>query len=380
MRILKISFYFFITLLVSFALNAQNKDVHEIELLPNETETVLSTDFYISEIIDNRIIKSNIGIAQKGLMNRKVLSDFSKDFDREILDYLETILPIDSSKTALSLRINQLLISEHTGAFKETGKAIVRLNVLVKLNDSIYGNYGSFEASRSKNSMDVTRKHDDRIRAVLKDCLMQFDSLDREVLVLKKLNPFSPESVKVLNDSIKQGFFETYMELANNSPIRDINFKIQNRTTDEKLHLKDTIINKKIMHFAYNDGENTYLNASTYSGERHYVKTDRFDDFLIFSDVFVNQDNVSGMSLAFGVLGVLMSNEHQTVLFDLSTGQFYPMTRTKMRLLLKKDYPEFYKKYKRNSRNHEMNKEIIQSIYKEKTSEEFRALITSLNN
>ena len=124
MRILKISFYFFITLLVSFALNAQNKDVHEIELLPNETETVLSTDFYISEIIDNRIINVSNTIT-------------SSDFDREILDYLETILPIDSSKTALSLRINQLLISEHTGAFKETGKAIVRLNVLVKLNKSI---------------------------------------------------------------------------------------------------------------------------------------------------------------------------------------------------------------------------------------------------
>ena len=39
---------------------AQKKDVHIIELLPNDTETVMDCDFYIAEIIDNRIIKSNI--------------------------------------------------------------------------------------------------------------------------------------------------------------------------------------------------------------------------------------------------------------------------------------------------------------------------------
>ena len=62
------------------------------------------------------------------------------------------------------------------------------------------------------------------------------------------------------------------------------------------------------------------------------------------------------MSLAFGVLGVLMSNEHQTVLFDLSTGQFYPMTRTKMRLLLKKDYPEFLKLYLEYIKKEKLNR------------------------
>ncbi|MBR9915525.1 MAG: hypothetical protein GYB32_11980 [Algicola sp.] len=370
---LKISLQIFLLVFICHTY-AQKKDVHIIELLPNDTETVMDCDFYIAEIIDNRIIKSNIGIAQKGLMNRKVLSDFSKDFGREILDYLETITPKDSSKQALTLRINQLLISEHTGAFKETGKAVVRLDVLIK-NDDAYGKLGSFSDLKTKNSMDVTRKHDDRIRAVLKHCLMQFDSLEWSSIEAKSIDVTKPKVAKILNADIQQGFFETYMELANNNPDNQVNFEVQNRSTERKLHLKDTENNDKIVDFAYYDGKDLYLNAASYSGERHYIKTERFDQFLIFSDVFVNDDNVAGMSMAFGVLGVLASSERQTVMFDLNSGQFFPMARTKMRLILKEDYPDLYKKFKRDSRNHTLIKEILQTLYHEKGKEAFRALV-----
>lgn len=364
--------------LVSTFSHAQKKDIHSIELLPNDSETVLVTDFYISEIIDNRILKTNIGIAQKGLMNRKVLSDFSKDFDVELLEYLSTILPVDSTKTALSLRINQLLISEHTGAFKETGKAIVRLDVLEKDNLNNYSALGSFTAERSKNSMDVTRKHDDRIRAVLKDCMVQFDSLDWKSITPDKIDITRPKEAKIINEGVAEGFFKTYTELANNDALSNLTFRVQNRSTDEKLHLKDSL-NKKITHFAYYDGEAIFLNASTYSGERHYIKTERLDSFLLFTDIFVNQDNVSGMSMAFGVLGVLASNERQTVLFDLNSGQFHALNRSKMRLILKNDYPDLYKKFKRDSRNYELAKEIITGLYEQESPEVFREMISSTN-
>ena len=370
---MKLKFILILSVLVT-TIYAQKKDVHIIELLPNETETKIETDFYISEIIDNRIIKNNIGIAQKGLMNRKVLSDFSKPFDLELLDYLETILPKDSNKTNLSVRINQLLVSEQTGAFKETGKAIVRLDVLIKNNDSSYGSLGSFEATKSKNSMDVTGKHDDRIRAVLKECLLQFDSLDWKKIKPLKIDVNRPLKANVLLEPVKHGFFQTYTELANNIPLENLSFQIQNRSTETRLHLKDSLGNK-MKHFAYYDGNDIYLNASTYSGDRYYIKTERFDDFLLFSDVFVNQDNVMGMSMAFGVLGLLSSNERQSVMFDLNTGTFYPLNRTKMRLILKNDYKDLYKKHKRDTRNLEVMKEILNELYLRNTPEQFKALI-----
>lgn len=238
-----------------------------------------------------------------------------------------------------------------------------------------YNSLGSFEATRQKNSMDVTPKHDDRIRAILKDCLLQFNSLDRKSITPYKIDLNLPLQSKILKDSIKSGFYGTYTELANNNPIKTIVYETQKRSTREKLHLKDANTKKKIIHFAYNNGKQTFLNASTYSGERHYILTERFDQFLLFNDFFVNQDKVMGLSMAFGVLGILASNENQTVLFDLNTGRFYPLNKTKMQLILKKDYPKLYKKYRNSPKSPKLTKEILNTIYNNISPEEFRAII-----
>lgn len=360
--------------LFTLVMSGQKKRVHTVALLPNETVSRIETDFYISEIIDNRLITTNIGIAQKGLLNRKVPAVFSKDFEEEILDYLETVFPKDTTKTALALRINQLLISEHTGALKETGKSIVRLDVLKKIDEDIYGSYGNFSSNAAKNGIDVTGKHDDRIRKVFKESLMQFDSTDWKNMRPKIINIELPVTPKILTEDIQKGFFRTYLELLNNNAINDLEFQIQDRSTREKLHLKDSNRNK-LIHFAYHDGSNLYLNASTYSGERHYVKTERFDDFLIFSDVFINQDNASEMSFAFGVLGLLSSNERQTVFFDLKTGKFYPFNQRRMKSLLQNDFPKLYRKYRANSRYYDEVKAILKEVYNELSPEVFKERI-----
>ncbi|WP_248723086.1 hypothetical protein [Seonamhaeicola sp. ML3] len=91
---MKSNFFFVLLLLiVTEHAFAQKTKFHIVELLPNTTETKEDVDFFISEVIDNRIYKNNIGIAQKGLLNKKVLSKFGKPFEEEVLDYFKTVFP-----------------------------------------------------------------------------------------------------------------------------------------------------------------------------------------------------------------------------------------------------------------------------------------------
>ncbi len=341
---------------------AQQREFHVIELLPNETETAEAVDFYIKDIIDNRIYKGNIGIAQKGAFNRKVLSRFSKAFDKEVLDYLQTVFPQDTSKVGLTLRINQLLISENTGAFKETGKAIINLDVLVERNDEI-GLLGSYSSMREKNSMDVTRKHDDRIRGVFKDCMMEFNATDWKRIDPKPLSLELPKEPILLSQKPSSGFFKSFMEFYNNQTFEDatITFK-DNRHRPGKLFLEDRD-HKRALYYAYSDGTDIYINAANYSGEKHFVKTSKVNRFLLFNDAFVNQEDVGGMSLAFGVLGVLASNKQTNVLMDLYSGEYHAIDRLKIKALLKEKYPDHYKSLKKKPNDVLLLKSILEELF-----------------
>lgn len=356
--------------------SAQNKSFHVIELLPNETETLEQVDFYIEAIIDNRIYKDNVGIAQKGAFNRKVLAKFSRAFDKELMAYLQTVFPKDSSKVGLTLRINQLLISENTGAFKETGKAIVSLDVLKSENDS-YGLLGSFSSLREKNSMDVTRKHDDRIRGILKDCLMEFNALDWQNLEPKSISIDLPEEPLLLSEAPNEGFFKSFTEFYKNISFKDssIEFK-DNKHRPHKLFLAERE-HKRALYYAYSDGKDIFINAANYSGEKHFVKTHKIDRFLLFNDAYVHQEDVGGMSLAFGVLGVLGSNKQTNVLLDLYSGQYHVINSFKARELLKEDYPSLYKSWRRKPNDIELLKSILEELFRNGNPLELRRILKS---
>ena len=363
-----------LVLVINNLLGFAQKNTHIIELLPNTTERIEKVDFYVSDIYDNRVYKTNIGIAQKGAFNKKVLSVFKSPFKDELSNYLETVFPVDTSKKPIVIRINKLLVSEHTGAFKETGKAIVHMDVLIE-NNGEYGFVGSFSAMRKKNSMDVTRKHDDRIRGVLKDCLMQFNTTNWKEILPSPISLEKSGASKILAENYKEGFYRSSLELFNNQTLIDTTFQIvEKKSKKDKIFLRNEK-KKPALYYAYSDGKDLYLNATNYSSDRHFIKTFKFDEFLLFNDGFVNQDKVVGMSLAFGVLGVLVSTERQNVLMDLNTGEFFPLNKSKMKLVLGKKYPNLLKYFKKNSKDLDKVKEILNHIYEKENKDELRALL-----
>jgi hypothetical protein len=353
---------------------SQNKNYHYIELLPNKTETTENVDFYVSAVYDNRAYKGNIGIAQKGVFNKKVLAKFKKPFNKELLDYLETVFPKDTTKTPIILRINKLLISEDTRVFKEVGKAIVSLDVLIKTK-SEYGLLGSFSAIKEKNSVDVTGKHDDRIRADLKDCLMQFNATNWGKITPIQVKLKKVGAPKTLTENYKTGFYNSSMELFNNQTLLDTTFNVvTKKSKGDKLVLRNQK-NKSPIYFAYSNGKDLYLNASNYSADNHFIKTYRLDQFVLFNDTFLNQNKAVGMSLAFGVLGVFIATEHQNVLFDLNTGEFFPLNRSKMKLLIEEKYPNLFKNFKKNAKDINKVIEILKYVFAKDNKAEVRAIL-----
>ncbi len=356
---------------------SQKTKSHIIKLLPNKDAPVESVDFYVSEVIDNRIYKDNIGIAQKGVFNKKVLSKFNNTFEDEILNYMNSVFPIDASKQPIVLRINQLLISENTGAFKETGKATISLDVLNKINNDYYL-LGSFSAYREKNSADVTGKHDDRIREILVDCMLQYqddekaNSNNNPRLVSLK----SSQKPVILESQINKGFFNTFHELYNNNSFMDPSIKFKENNQSDKLFLEDRN-HKRALYYAYYDGEAVFLNASSYSGEKYFVRTEVIDRFLLFNDAFVYQDEAIGMSMAFGVLGILASNKKSHVLLDLYTGQFHLLKENKIKVLLR-NYQNLYETYKDNRNDTSNMKRILETLFNNENKVNLRDKLRSL--
>ena len=364
-----------IFVLLSSVVNfCQAQDYHIINLLPLEEDTVENVNFYVSKIIDNRIYKDNLGIAQKGVFNKKVLSTFYNPFEEELMDYFNAIFPANTSKTPLVLRINQLLISENTGAFKETGKATVNLDVLTE-KDDIYYFLGSFSAYPEKNSVDVTGKHDDRIREILKSCLIQFSELNPDTQMNRTILLENPSAPVILSEPIKKGFYTSFSELYNNQPFQDASIVFKDYSSNqEKLNLEERE-HKRALYYAYSDGDYIYLNASNYSGEKHFVKSELIDKYLLFNDTFVNQDKAAGMSLAFGVLGLLMSNEQTNVLLDLYTGQYHSIDGSKIRMLLNDKYPDLYKHVRKNLNNKDLMKSVLIKLLESENKEEVRYIL-----
>ncbi|WP_108425625.1 hypothetical protein [Flagellimonas amoyensis] len=354
---LSIFFLGFINLLIA------QKNVHVISLLPNTTETTEHVDFYVSDIVDNRIYKDHVGIAQKGMLNKKVQAVFEQSFEEELLAYLNTVFPPEASKKPLILRINQLLISENTGAFKETGTATVNLDVLMHL-DGEYNYLGSFASEAEKNSMDVTGKHDDRIRAILKECLMEFDSVENKYEAKKIVRLERPEIANILKEDPQKGYYYSFNELYNNTPVQDSTLRIESK--DENLVKVKNAKGKPASYYGFFDGTDFYLNAQNYSGERHFVKAAKVNDFLLFNDVFINQDKVSGLAFAFGIIGVLASNERSNTLLDLNTGKFIVLTQKRIKLLLEKEYPEYYDRYTKYENNQTLVRGILERVINEK--------------
>jgi hypothetical protein len=91
-------------------------EFHKISL-KDKNDVALGYNFYIDNVLDGRQFKENVGTVQKGAFNRKVLANFETSLVEEFSNYLEVICPKDENKAKISIRINDLYVSELTSLF-----------------------------------------------------------------------------------------------------------------------------------------------------------------------------------------------------------------------------------------------------------------------
>ncbi|MFV8325033.1 hypothetical protein [Flavobacterium sp. ZS1P14] len=139
---------------------SQNKTEYHTISLKDKNDKTSGFNFYVENVYDGRQFKENIGTVQKGGFNRKVLANFEKALTEEFFDYLAVICPKQENKPKISIRINDLYVSELTRAMSETGYATVVIDIIESKGGTDYV-VGTYTASAESNGMDVTNKHDE---------------------------------------------------------------------------------------------------------------------------------------------------------------------------------------------------------------------------
>lgn len=316
--------------------------------LENEKDTPLEFRYYVENVYDGRQFKENIGTVQKGAFNTKMLARFEKPFEQEIKDYLVKVLPKNENTKPISLRINDLFVSELTEAVSETGFASVIADVIVNIEGQDYI-VGTVAANVESSGMDVTGKHDDRIKLALQKCIARFEIMPEDEFTKVTFNANEP-IVKREAGKAPKGIYVSYTDMLKGKPIDDANYYL--KADGNKYYLINNVTSKKAeYYYAYSDGETVYLNVSKYATEKFYAKTEMIAGKYFIEDVVYNANNTAMMTVMFGIMGTLMSSgeTHVPMLIDGDSGQPFFLSNSEVKTLLS-PYPDLLKQYKKSKR------------------------------
>ncbi|MDP2692097.1 MAG: hypothetical protein Q8O88_00475 [bacterium] len=358
----------------------QDIKVETISLKQETAESIVDVNFYIENIIDNRFSKSYLGIVQMGFNNTRMPLAFEQSFSKELKDYFNIIFPKKTTSTPVTIRIDELKISENPENFTEEGKAKVVLEVLKPKGNNIYELLGRYSSVSIKTTFDATGSHAKRIQEVLKESMLSFFKENPSFESKGLLNlQNEPNGTPILKEPIQKGFFYTFFELQHNRAINDDKIVI---TKPEERNKTDKLILKKedgspTNYMAYYDGSNTYINSNLYSNEDYFVKTYKVDNFLLFNEKFLKDISyLNDLSIVMGKSDVLYMQARNCFILDLTTGICHGITKDKMKLLLEEKFPDLYKLYKRYGQKDDKKVfDILKELFEKENPEKIREIL-----
>ncbi|SRX56081.1 hypothetical protein [Aequorivita sp. CIP111184] len=365
----------------------QDIKVATLSLKPEKSEAIEGVNFYVENIIDNRFSKSYLGIVQIGFNNTRTPLVFEQSFSKELKDYFDVIFPNKTTSKPITIRIDELKISENPENFTEEGKAKVVLEVLKPKGNNMYELLGRYSSVSIKTTIDATGSHSKRIQDVLKESLLSFFKENPNFESKGMLNLQSePNGTPILKEPIQKGFFYTFFELQHNRAINDDKVVI---TKPEERNKTDKLIIKKedglpSNYMAYYDGSNIYVNSNLYSSEDYFVKTYKIDNFLLFNEKFLKDISyLNDLSIVLGKSEFPYMQARNCFILDLSTGIFHGITKDKMKILLDEKFPDLYKLYKRyGQKDDEKVFDILKELFEKENPERIREILAPkfLNN
>ncbi|WP_414000060.1 DUF6563 family protein [Flavobacterium sp. W1B] len=355
-----------VVLSVSSVAFSQKNISYHIVSLDNKKDVALDYNFYVENVYDGRQFKENIGTVQKGAFNKKVLANFGKSLEVELLDYLSVICPNQEGKHKISIRIIDVYVSELTRAMSETGYATLVLDV-IKEKDGVNYVVGTFSAFTESNGMDVTNKHDDRLKKVLQDCLADYVESGDNNMIASVFDKDQVVSGRLVNVMPLKGIYRTYSDVFNNKPIADDDFEIRSKKNRYYLINKKSNIEEGNF-YGFSDGQDFYINVSKYANEKHYLKTEIIADKYYIEDVLYNPNNTIAMGAMFGLIGVAVasatSQASVPMMIDCYSGQPLFLSNAELKTMLS-THPSLLNEYKDGKKTNDEIKNILKKYYQQ---------------
>ena len=377
MKKIAIGFCFFFCA-ISFA---QEKKVHLISLA-NEKNTAIDCDFYIEKIYDGRQVKENIGTVYVSLFNSKVSANFEKPLTDELQSLLAVLYPKKESKRAISIRINELYVTESSADtdnnFKkmQTGSATIVLDIIEKKEDGIEYITGTFFSSKEDSRSDVTKKHAQLITSAIKNSFANYmNTQDTYKIAI----PFvAEESVNLdsINTEIKAGVYLNYKDVFNGKFLSLEDYTITKYKEGFCL-LNNATGRVENGFYGFSDGNNFYINLFQFSTVKFYLKTEILGVNYFINEVEERNLDFNSFYLAYGgmvamgggLLPVLIfsgsgSSEPQRIplVIERTTGMPTFLTDKYVINMLESN-PVLLKEYKKTKRTPADKKMIYKKFY-----------------
>ncbi len=288
--------------------HAQEQKVHQISLY-NDKNIAIDTDFYIENVYDGRQVKENIGSVYVSMFNSKVSAVFQKPFEEEVRSLLNVLYPKSENKKAVSIRVNELYVTEANAdsdsrAKKQKATATVVFDIIEIKEDGKQYITGTFFSTREYMGGDVTKKHPGLITDALKN---SFENYKNTKQVYATLIPFSPEenlNAIGLKNGIKEGVYLNYKDVANGHSLSLADYTIT------KYKEGFCLLNKQTGRlesgfYGFSDGQNFHLNLFRFSTIKYYLKTEIMGDSYFIDEVYEQSLDFSAFNLSYGAMAAL---------------------------------------------------------------------------
>ncbi|MFT6866433.1 MAG: hypothetical protein ACJA08_001264 [Cyclobacteriaceae bacterium] len=336
-----------------------------VELVLDTAKFDLESSYYLDSLIDNRDFNSNVGLQYKGVMNSMTEVQLKGGFADHLAKTLTKVFPWDSTKSPISVSVNQFYTYEHLGQLAYNGIAIVELEFLKEVDEKLYI-LGSFESVvEGMSVVDVTPEHTERLLEATKNCVAKFIHDGSEKYNGVELKPFErninfsePEKFH----SPAYGLYFNFKELFVNRPSNDsIRFDVVVFERNGKIisyqafyHRKNKLIKNL---YGFSDGNNFYLKAFWDAEDPYFIKSQTSGRYLCFED-----RSFSGTATGiFGLAGMLATADLSIKALDRETGIVHKLNDTKMMSLLE-NHDQLLFEYQNGNKSNKFKIQLVSKL------------------
>jgi len=337
----------FILILLLVGASQISAQIHKVNLVEQKGQFVELNGFNVHQVLDARTDKHSIGWVQKGLINKKVLADFSHGLEKELETLFQRPNSVKEKRVPVLMKFNAFEIWEETNFSSEVAYVFLEVEVYL-VSDAGYRFVSDFQSHSQVNGMDVTSKHGENIIDALQKVLNELNSVEIELLAEQNY-PLTlvavrnaPKRISVYNHpvvqdkSLNKGIYQTFNEFKNNHPRIKEGYVVEKKPRKQKewkgsfdVTLFDKATGKKFKKniWGFSDGQTAYVYHKDQFYPLDITKTKISFEAMDKSVESMNAAAIAGGALGAGIAALASKVKRQTILINPNTGGITPASR-----------------------------------------------------